>query len=181
MPERRFQGDINRLRNPERLERLELNRVVNIATEGASFHQILDVGTGSGVFAEAFYQHGFETVGIDANPEFIPLAKKIAPQVQFSEGLAEALPFLDESFDLVFMGLVFHEIDNRMKALQEAHRVTRQRVVILEWPYLIQESGPPIAHRVTRDEINRLADQTKFSQIEVFKLRYFLLYRLDKK
>ena len=80
MHERRFQGDINRLRNPERLERLELNRVVNIATEGASFHRILDVGTGSGVFAEAFYQHGFETVGIDANPEFIPLAKKIAPR-----------------------------------------------------------------------------------------------------
>jgi hypothetical protein len=37
MHERRFQGDINRLRNPERLERLELNRVVNIATEGASY------------------------------------------------------------------------------------------------------------------------------------------------
>ena len=79
------------------------------------------------------------------------------------------------------MGLVFHETDNRMKALKEAHRVTRLRVAILEWPYLIQESGRPIAHRVTRDEINRLADQIKFSQIEVFKLRYFLLYRLDKK
>ena len=91
MHERRFQGDINRLRYPERLERLELNRVVNIATEGTLFHSILDVGTGSGVFAEAFYQNGYETVGVDANPEFIPLLK-IAPQVQFIEGLAEA-PF----------------------------------------------------------------------------------------
>ncbi len=181
MHERRFQGDINRLRYPERLERLELNRVVNIATEGTLFHSILDVGTGSGVFAEAFYQNGYETVGVDANPEFIPLAKKIAPQVQFIEGLAEALPFPDESFDLVFMGLVFHETDNRLKALQEAYRVTRFRLAILEWPYLIQESGPPIAHRVDRDEINRLADQTGFSRIEVFELAHFLLYRLEKK
>ena len=76
MHERRFQGDINRLRCPERLERLELNRVVNIATEGTLFHSILDVGTGSGVLP-SFYQNGYETVGVDANPEFIPLAKKI--------------------------------------------------------------------------------------------------------
>ena len=62
MHERRFQGDINRLRYPERLERLELNRVVNITTEGASYHRILDVGTGSGVLP-AFYQNGYETVG----------------------------------------------------------------------------------------------------------------------
>lgn len=181
MHERRFQGDINRLRSSERLERLELNRVISIATEGTPFSRILDVGTGSGVFAEAFYQHGYETVGIDANPEFIPLAKEIAPQVQFVEGLAEALPFPNESFDLVFMGLVFHETDNRLKALQEAHRVTQFRVVIMEWPYLIQESGPPIAHRVTKDEISRLANQAGFSQIEVFELAHFILYRLEKK
>ncbi|NLJ50134.1 MAG: methyltransferase domain-containing protein [Candidatus Atribacteria bacterium] len=180
MHERRFQGDIKRLRNPERLERLELNRVVSIATEGAFFHRILDIGTGSGVFAEAFYQHGFETVGIDANPAFIPLAKELTPQVQFMEGLAEALPFPDESFDLVFMGLVFHETDNRLKALQEAYRVTRFRVAILEWPYLIQESGPPIAHRIIREELSRLANQTGFSWIEVFELAHFLLYRLEK-
>lgn len=180
MHDRRFQGDINCLRNPERLERLELNRVVSIATEGASFHRILDIGTGSGIFAEAFYQHGFETVGIDANPEFISLAKELTPQVLFMEGLAEALPFPDKSFDLVFMGLVFHETDNRLKALQEAHRVARFRVAILEWPYLIQESGPPIAHRISRKELSRLADQTGFSQTEIFELAHFLLYRLDK-
>ena len=54
------------------------------------------------------------------------------------------------------------------------------RLAILEWPYRIQESGPPIAHRVDRDEINRLADQTGFSRIEVFELAHFLLYRLEK-
>ncbi len=45
MHERRFQGDINRLRNPERLERLEINRVIKIATEGNSYHRVLDAGT----------------------------------------------------------------------------------------------------------------------------------------
>jgi len=59
--------------------------------------------------------------------------------------------------------------------------VTRFRLAILEWPYLIQESGPPIAHRVDRDELNRLSDQTGFSRIEVFELAHFLLYRLEKK
>ena len=80
MHERRFQGDINRLRNPERLERLELNRVVNIATEGASFHRILDVGTGSGVFAEAFISMVLKLLESMLIRNLSPLPKKSHPR-----------------------------------------------------------------------------------------------------
>jgi methylase of polypeptide subunit release factors len=53
MHERRFRGDPARLRSPERLEQLEVERVVELSLEGITAGSVLDVGTGTGVFAEA--------------------------------------------------------------------------------------------------------------------------------
>ena len=39
-----------------------------------------------------------------------------------------------------------------IKALQEARRVARQLVGILEWPYLEGLFGPPLAHRLNPDD-----------------------------
>src|SRR4030042_1358759 len=50
MHEKRFSGDINRLRSAERVERLEVERVIQLCLEGGSFKGVLDVGTGSGLF-----------------------------------------------------------------------------------------------------------------------------------
>jgi len=52
---------------------LEINRVVDITSKDISIYRVLDVSTGSGVFAEAFTNRGFETVGLDANPEFLSI------------------------------------------------------------------------------------------------------------
>jgi len=135
MHERRFHADIARLRNPERLARLEVKRVVELVTQKGDIRRMLDIGTGSGVFAEAFIHAGFEVEGLDANPEMLAAARDLVPGARFQEGTAESLPYPDASFDLVFMGLLFHDTDDRLKAMQEAARVTCQQVAILEWPY----------------------------------------------
>ncbi len=53
MHEKRFSGDINRLRSPERQERLEVERVTGLCLEGIFPKTMLDIGTGSGLFAES--------------------------------------------------------------------------------------------------------------------------------
>ena len=58
--------------------------------------------------------------GLDANPEMLPVARQFVPAADFQEGVAEALPFGDGSFDLVFMGLLLHETDDISAALAEA-------------------------------------------------------------
>ena len=75
MHERRFHNDIARLRSPERLARLEVNRVVELVTHGANIRSVLDVGTGTGVFAEAFARSGLDVEGLDANPEILAAAE----------------------------------------------------------------------------------------------------------
>jgi ubiquinone/menaquinone biosynthesis C-methylase UbiE len=147
MHEKRFEGDSSRLRTPERVQRLEVERVVDLCLENGPFDNMLDVGTGSGLFAGAFAKRGLQVSGVDVNPEMLVAARHFVPEGDFCRATAEALPLSDDSFDLVFLGIVLHESDDGLKTLQETLRVARKRVCILEWPYRDQSFGPrsPIA------------------------------------
>jgi ubiquinone/menaquinone biosynthesis C-methylase UbiE len=178
MHEKLYDGGIDRLRAPERVARLEVEHVVGLCLEAANLKSVLDVGVGSGLFAEAFAQHGLEVAGVDINPEMIVVAKRFVPNGDFRESTAEALPFPDASFDLVFFGLVLHESDKPLKVMQEARRVSRQRVCILEWPYLEGEFGPPLAHRLNPTQIADLTQKAGFAHLESIPLTNLVLYRL---
>jgi ubiquinone/menaquinone biosynthesis C-methylase UbiE len=178
MHEKRFDGTIERLRAPERVARLEVERVVDLCLETDGLKSVLDVGVGSGLFAEAFAQRGLEVAGVDVNPEMIAAAQRFVPKGEFREATAELLPYPDASFDLVFFGMLLHESDEPLKVLQEAWRVSRRSVCILEWPYRDQEFGPPLAHRLKSTELASLARQVGFSTIENTPLNYLEFYRL---
>jgi ubiquinone/menaquinone biosynthesis C-methylase UbiE len=178
MHEKRFDGGIERLRAPERVERLEVERVVDLCLEGAEIKCVLDVGTGSGLFAEAFFKRGLEVAGIDANPDMLPAARRYLPQGDFRQAEAEALPFPDASFDLVFLGLLLHESDEPLKVLQQARRVTRKRVCILEWPYFEGEFGPPLAQRINPADLTAMVEKAGFSNMETRPLSNLAYYRL---
>jgi ubiquinone/menaquinone biosynthesis C-methylase UbiE len=178
-PGHRF-DQIERLRSPERLERLEVNRVTILALEGASFHSGIDIGTGTGVFAEAFAQRGIAVTGIDANPEMLEAARKYVPGGDFRQAAAESLPFPDQSFDPAFMGLVLHETDDLLKALQETYRVCKTRLAVLEWPYAEQDFGPGLEERLRPEYIETLAKQAGFERVEAIPLEKLVLYRLEK-
>ena len=45
MHEKRFEGAIDRLRSPERVERLDVERVVDLCLESETATSVLDVGT----------------------------------------------------------------------------------------------------------------------------------------
>jgi ubiquinone/menaquinone biosynthesis C-methylase UbiE len=171
---------IDRLRSPERLARLEVKRVTDLALDGNSIQSVLDIGTGTAVFAEAFSGHGRDIAGIDVNPEMLETAQKFVPQGDFRQATAEVIPFPDRSFDLSFMGLVLHETDDLLKALQEAFRVTRLRLGVLEWPYTEQDFGPGMEERLEPSKIQKLAAEAGFTRGEVFLLENLVFYRFDK-
>jgi ubiquinone/menaquinone biosynthesis C-methylase UbiE len=181
MHEKRFDREIERLRDPERIARLEVERAVDLALANMVDPQnVLDVGTGSGLFAEKFAARGLQVTGLDVNPEMLPAARQFVPSGIFQEGVAERLPFPDSSFDLVFMGLLLHETDDTLAALREAHRVTRQRLAILEWPDEEQSFGPPREHRLAFEKFNTLASQVGFGQKTSIRLENLVLYVLDR-
>jgi len=181
MHERRFNREIERLRDPERIARLEVSRVVTLALENMREVQtVLDVGTGSGLFAEQFAAKGLLVTGLDVNPDMLAAARQHVPSGTFQEGVAEKLPFPDGSFDLVFMGLLLHETDDTLLAMNEAYRVDHERLAVLEWPDEEQSFGPPREHRLPEKTIALLASQAGFKEVNPIRLDYLVLYLLDR-
>lgn len=175
---RRFPLGAGKLRTPERLAVMEIPRVILLCGEGVQLSSALDVGTGTGVFAEVFAAAIARVAGIDLNAGFLDIARRLVPKARFTEGEAENLPFPDGSFDLVFLGQVLHETDDPAKALREARRVAKKRVALLEWPYRAEELGPPLAHRMEPSRIKELAVMAGFRSIEKIELARLDFYRM---
>ncbi len=174
-----FHGLAADLRSPGRLARLEVGRVVDLSLEGIIAKDMLDVGTGSAIFAEAFAACGLRVAGVDGSEEMLALARGYVPGGDFRLAPAEALPFAPRAFDLVFLGQMLHEANDPVAALKEARRVARQRVSVLEWPYLSETQGPPLEERLSSERIAELAARAGFTrQPEALPLAQLVLYRL---
>ncbi len=178
-PGHRF-SNVERLRSPQRLAQLEVDRVAELALEGHSIQTVLDIGTGTGVFAEAFSQRGKQVTGVDVNPEMLEVAGHYVSDGKFQPAPAEDLPFSTDSFDLAFMGLVLHETDDLLKALHEAYRVTRLRLAVLEWPYAELDFGPGLDERLQPNQVMQLAAEAGFLTRDIYRLKQLVLYRFDK-
>lgn len=178
MHERRFPGTAAMLNSPERLALLEIERVVDLCLASFPAASVLDVGTGSALFAKGFAERGLDVAGIDVRPQMLEAARRHVPRGRFQLAPAEAIPHKDGAFDLAFLGLVLHETDDRLQALREARRVARLGAAVLEWPFSRAEHGPPLAHRLKPDEIASLARGAGFARVEMLSLTHLILYRL---
>jgi ubiquinone/menaquinone biosynthesis C-methylase UbiE len=97
---------------------------------------------------------------------------------EFKQATAEAIPYEGGGFEVAFLGHVLHETDDLVRALSEARRVTTVRVVVLEWPYVQEEDGPPLEHRLAQEAIVEMAKLAGLEQVEVQKLTHMYLYRM---
>ena len=174
----RFQRMPAALRSQHRVALLEVDRVVQLSLEGLEIASVLDVGTGTGIFAGAFAKLGMRVAGIDTSEALLAVARQHVPDVDLREGLAEAIPFDDGAFDLVFLGHVLHEVDSPLDALMEARRVARLRVAVLEWPYQMQAYGPPLRDRLPPMAVERLAARAGYGPVEALWLDQMVYYRL---
>jgi SAM-dependent methyltransferase len=95
--------------------------------EGSS---VLDVGCGAGRFCRLVAERGFHVSGLDATAAFIDIARERVPSAAFTVGTMEALPYPDESFDLVTGFNSFFIADDMAGALREAARVARPGAAI---------------------------------------------------
>lgn len=179
-----YPGEAARLRSPERVSLLEVDRVVRLSLAGAEIGSVLDVGTGTGLFAEAFAGvpagSPRRVTGVDVREDFLALAREQASGIEFRKASAEELPFADSSFDLVFLGHVLHEARDPALALAEARRVARRRVVLLEWPFRADQMGPPLEHRLAPERIEELSRAAGFRSLDRIDLRRTVLYRLSQ-
>jgi SAM-dependent methyltransferase len=87
--------------------------------------RVLDVGCGTGVFLRMCADLGAVVSGIDAAERLVALAGRRVPEAELHVGDMQALPYDDNSFDLVTGFTSFFFADDIVAALREAGRVAR--------------------------------------------------------
>ncbi|WP_372624103.1 class I SAM-dependent methyltransferase [Falsiroseomonas sp.] len=95
----------------------------------------LDVGCGAGMAAALSASRGATVCGLDAAEALLEIARERTPTGDFRQGDLEALPFEDDSFDLVTGFNAFQYAGDAAQALREAGRVAKPggMVVIMTW------------------------------------------------
>lgn len=122
--------------------------VLDAARVGES-DRVLDVACGTGILARsaaARVGRQGSVAGLDPNPGMLALAERLAPEVVWREGVAEALPWEADTFDAVVsqFGLMF--FPDRAAALREMMRVLAPggRVAVAVWESLERSEAYPI-------------------------------------
>ena len=85
--------------------------------------RILDLGCGDGQLTERIAASGASVVGLDTSPQMAAAAR--ARGIQVEEGSAEAMPFLEQSFDAVFSNAALHWVRGQDAMLAEVRRVLK--------------------------------------------------------
>jgi len=105
---------------------------------------VLDMctGTASNSLLIAKYRSNAKIISIDISTDMLKIAKEKIQKSRLSnikimQADASSTPFKDNSFDIVVLALVLHEIDTELagKILREAYRVLKKKghLLVLEW------------------------------------------------
>ncbi len=93
--------------------------------------RLLEVGCGTGIFLEWFCDLGYYVTGLEPSPYMLDIAReKIGNRASFYRGVAEDLPFDDNEFDVVALITTLEFVDDQKKAVEEAFRVARKKVLM---------------------------------------------------
>jgi ubiquinone/menaquinone biosynthesis C-methylase UbiE len=148
-----------------------------IAQHLPSRSEVLEVAPGPGFFAVELAKLGdFKITGLDISRTLVEIANRNAlsarVSIDFRLGNAAAMPFADESFDIVYCSAAFKNFSEPVKALDEMHRVLRPG-----GEAVIQD----LCKDTSRDEIEAYVKQSGRSFIDAwmtkFTFRHVLLKR----
>jgi len=127
---------------------------------------ILDVGTSSGNFMEIAIKHGWQAKGLEPFPDDVKVCQDKGLDVIL--GLAESLPYADNTFDVVHTSHVFEHLEDPLLAAREAYRVLKPGgLLFIEVPNQLDNFG------FHRDMFLRNVQQRKRDIASIHHLWFF--------
>ena len=109
--------------------------------------RVLDVGCGPGALTARLVERlGMDAVSaVDPSPTFVEAVRARLPGVDARSGVAERLPFGDNTFDAAMAQLVVHFMSDPVAGLREMARVTRPGGVVAACVWDHAGGGGPLA------------------------------------
>ena len=106
-------------------------RLMHMLLQPMRGESILDIGCGTGASLKALLDKELLVTGLDPSTYMLDIAsRKVGNRVDLYRGYAEDLPFDDNSFNYTCLFTTLEFVDNPQKALEEACRVTKDRIFI---------------------------------------------------
>ncbi len=165
---------LERLRDPERLETLNPDKIWAAISEGLEVNTLVDLGVGIGFFAIPFARKipGGTVYGCDLNPQMLEYLTAASEQEKVDNirpiQTAEVeVPLEDGLADLVIMVNLHHELDFRDRTLAECRRLLREggRIAVVDWAPIETEHGPPLEVRIPPDQVRAELEAAGFRAI----------------
>jgi ubiquinone/menaquinone biosynthesis C-methylase UbiE len=128
--------------------------------------RILDVGSGTGTMTLLIKQAypSANVVGLDGDPQILEIARSKARQleieIRFDEGMSFALPYPDDSFDIVMSSMMLHHLnrDDKQRTAQEMFRILRPGGGLFGADFAVPRSSFGKALRPLTRHLERVAD-----------------------
>ena len=143
-----------------------MRSIVDKLGEPRSGRRVLDVGCGTGANLEMLSQFG-NAEGVDVSDDALDFCRRKGLTVQ--KGLAETLPYGDESFDITTALDVVEHLDDDIAGLKEMYRVTKRGgyslifVPAFMWLWGVQDDISNHRIRYTKKQIVERLEKAGFT------------------
>lgn len=133
-----------------------LKQIIQDLKSGIQNPKILDVGCGTGANIQMLAQYG-EAEGVDVSDDALEFCRQKGLNAQ--KGLAETLPYADETFDITTALDVVEHLEDDIAGLKEMFRVTKRGgyslifVPAFMWLWGVQDDISNHQIRYTKDQI----------------------------
>jgi SAM-dependent methyltransferase len=121
--------EINKIYNKSRLlpdetMKLWIDKILDVL-KGVEIRKILDLGCGTGRFTDSLSKAlNVPVFGVDASIKMIQSSNP-SNNCFFLIGSADSIPFFNGTFDLIYLSMVYHHINNLEKFYGELRRVSK--------------------------------------------------------
>ena len=148
----------------------DLDRLLELAQPSPEW-MMLDVATGGGHTALKFAPYVARVTASDITPAMLDAAEKHLSSkgvrnVAFEIANAEAMPFDDESFDLVTCRTAAHHFDDAARFVDEAARVLKSGGVLLIQDHLLPEDALAARYIEAFEKLRDPSHNRAFTQSE---------------
>ena len=149
---------------------------------------MLEVAAGTCVCGRSFAPHVQSVVCLDATLPMLNIGKEKADNnhlnnMVFMRGYAEELPFLNESFDIVFSRLAFHHFTNADTVFSEMIRVLRPggKLVLIDMEAAEEELRDIEDKIETMRDPSHVRNMSKSEMLNLFAANGLSLSKCDQK
>jgi len=169
--------NINKLENPQRIA--ELNPTVTLKKAGLVEKSVLcDIGAGTGLFTIPAAKISKNKVfAIEIKQDLVELIRDKAKKESLTNIVAlqtddNKYSIEDKIVDFALMVTVFHEIPEKETLLKETKRIltSNGKLVIIEFHDKLTPYGPPVSHRIGKEETTSICKAHGFSKNKEFDL-----------